>query len=474
LKPLRRAIAAALLIAACWSSAAPAKAPRDDRPNILFIIADDLGIGDVRYMRDGYYETPNIDRLAAQSVRFGQAYVTAAVCSPSRAALHTGRHQARFGHDFNPGTPEDRIAMALPDGERTVAERLKAAGYRTALIGKWHLDNPRGKSAPLTRGFDRYFGINFGTPHILNFQPGDMKVKVEGERDREDRTQGYTRQGEKVLIDAYKPDILTAEALQFLRDGAADGEPFFLVVAHHTPHVPLEATKAYLDRVKNVADPMHRVYAAMVTALDDSIGKLLDAVDSHPSGRPTMVVLLSDNGCPEYASAACSNAPVSGFKRELREGGLRTPLLIRWPKLRRDGMDFSAPVSSLDAVASMVAAAGLGKQLDGLDGVDLLPLLRGGKAPHERLYWRTGTDFAVREGRWKLVAVDGADGARATFLFDLVADPKESMNVAAQHPDRVRALTEAFERWNAGNTPSRMTGRIHDTRFASSDVKVRY
>ncbi len=454
------------------------------QPNVILFIADDLGVGDVRYLRDGYFETPHIDRLAAQSVSFTQAYVTAAVCSPSRAALHTGRHQARFGHDFNPGSAADILAMALPQTERTIAERLKAVGYRTALVGKWHLENNRQQSAPLTRGFDYHFGFASGGNYILNLRDGDLVYRVDGEREREVRSQGFSRQGSRVEIDAYKTDVITDEAVRYIEKNRTAEQPYFLVVAHHAPHVPLEATRAYLDRVANVADPMHRIYAAMVTALDDGLGKVLAAADDPASRRPTMVVFLSDNGCPEYASAVCSNAPHSGFKRELREGGLRTPLLIRWPKMKAAntgwhrtptaGRRFEQPVSSLDAVASIVAAAGLHPQAGELDGVDLQIVLRGRTSPHRRLFWRAGSDYAVREGDWKLLVVSDAVGEARPFLFNLATDPKESRNLAAAEPARVQQMTAAFAQWNAANVPPRMQGRVHDARIAATDVKVRY
>lgn len=457
------------------SPATSARAAAAEQPNIIFFIADDLGVGDVRYLRDGFFETPNIDRLAAQSTRFTQAYVTAAVCSPSRAALHTGRHQARFGHDFNPGSAADIVQMALPDAERTIAERLKASGYRTGLIGKWHLENSHKQSSPLVRGFDYYFGFASGGNYILNLRDGDQVLKIEGEREREVRSQGFTRQGERVEIDGYKTDVITDEAVRYIEAHRAADEPYFLVVAHHAPHVPLEATRSYLERVANVADPMHRVYAAMVTALDDGLGKVLDAADAASARRPTMVVFLSDNGCPEYASAACSNAPYSGFKRELREGGLHTPLLIRWVgQPRTVEREFSRPVSSLDAVASMVAAAGLAPQLGELDGYDLLPAVRKGRTPRERFFWRAGTDYAVREGDWKLIVTSDAVGQPARFLFNLADDPKESRNVVERNSARAQALDAAFQRWNQDNVESRMRGRLHDSRIAGKDVKVRY
>ncbi|MCA3698980.1 MAG: sulfatase-like hydrolase/transferase [Brevundimonas sp.] len=463
----------AVMIALCCS-APPALA--EARPsNIVLIIADDLGVGDVRYLRSGPFATPNLDRLSRESTLFTNAYVTAAVCSPSRAGLHTGRYQARFGHDFNPGSASDQAEMSLPPGVPTIAGRLQRAGYFTGLVGKWHLEGRRAGASPLERGFEHYFGFASGGSYILNPREGDLLLRTEGEPNERTRSQGFSRMGAPVEIDDYKTDVLTREALEFLARADTEDRPFFLVLAHHAPHVPLEATKAYVDRVAHITDPRLRAYAAMVTALDDSVGAVLEDLSRRGLREETLIIFLSDNGCPPYISQVCSNAPYSGHKRDLGEGGLRSPFLIRWPKGTDGPKVYSKPVISLDLAGTILGAAGLQDQIRDIDGVDLsIHVKASGMTPHEALYWRAGTDLAIRKGGWKLIQVDLPQGGRQSFLFDLQRDPGETRNLAPVHSEKVRELEATWRRWNEGNTPSRMQGRVTTTRIAGVEVLARY
>ena len=463
----------AVTVALCCS-APPALA--ETRPsNIVLIIADDLGVGDVRYLRSGPFATPNLDRLSRESTLFTNAYVTAAVCSPSRAGLHTGRYQARFGHDFNPGSASDQAEMSLPPGVPTIAGRLQRAGYFTGLIGKWHLEGRRAGASPLERGFEYYFGFASGGSYILNPKEGDLLLRTEGEPLERTRSQGFSRMGSPVEIDDYKTDVLNREALNFLARASSEDRPFFLVLAHHAPHVPLEATKAYVDRVAHIADPRKRAYAAMVTALDDSVGTVLQDLDRRGLRDDTLVLFVSDNGCPPYTAEVCSNAPFNGHKRDLGEGGIRTPFLIRWPKGWKAPRTYSQPVISLDLGATILGAAGLEDRVKDIDGVDLRAPVRNPSTPaHDALYWRAGTDFAIRKGDWKLIEVDLPAGGRKTFLFNLRRDPSETRDLAGSNPGKAEELRAQWDRWNAGNTPSRMTGRVTTTRIAGVEVVARY
>jgi arylsulfatase A-like enzyme len=469
-----RRLAPAILAATLWTGCSTAIAePR--RPNVVMIIADDLGVGDVRYLQRGTFRTPNIDRLARESTAFSNAYVTAAVCSPSRAGLHTGRYQARFGHDFNPGNAKDLEEMSLPSGVETVAGRMKRAGYFTGLIGKWHLEGRRAGASPLERGFDQYFGFASGGSYILNPRDGDILLRTEGEPAERTRSQGFSRMGSPVEIDGYKTDVLTTEALHFLAKATSEERPFFMVLAHHAPHVPFEATKAYLDRVKHIRDPQQRVYAAMVTALDDSVGAVLKDLDRRGLRDDTLILFLSDNGCPPYIARVCSNAPFSGHKRDLGEGGIRSPFLISWPGSQRGPPVYKQPVISLDLAATILGAAGLSDQLSDLDGVDLARYVNAAsQTPHRALFWRAGTDLAVRRQNWKLIQVDLPEGGRRSFLFDLKRDHGEQEDLSGVHPALVRELEAEWRSWDARNIPSRMQGRVTTTRIAGVEVQARY
>lgn len=413
------------LLLACWfSDATWAKAP-----NILILLADDLGWADLGFQGSGDIRSPNLDRLASQSVRFTDGHVTASVCSPSRAGLMTGRYQQRFGHEAN--TPPADQGMDL--GQVTMADALNKLGYRTGLIGKWHLGNDD-RFYPNRRGFDYFYGLREGSRSYF-YHP-----------DRDDRSTSNKRieqNGETVAFDGYLTDVLGQQAVQFISEESE--RPFFLFLSFTAPHGPMHATEEDLKRFAEIKDEKRRTYAAMVWAMDRAIGQVLGQLERSGQSDNTIVWFLSDNG--GATNNGSINLPLAGHKGIKFEGGIRVPFLMRWPEKIRDGRVYDEMVSSLDIFATSLAAAGGDVQTANLDGVDLVPYLTGGKSgkPHQELYWHKLWFSAMRDGAWKLIYVKDYGYA----LYDLSADPNETTNLAKQDPQRVDSMKQRLDTWKA-------------------------
>ncbi len=405
-----------------------------ERPNIILILADDLGYGDVGFHGSTQIPTPNLDRLAASGVVCTQAYVSAPVCSPSRAGLLTGRNQVEFGFDNNldrtqPGF--DGEFAGLPVGERTIADRLRAAGYVTGLVGKWHLGS-RPQFHPLRRGFDEFWGfLGGGRSYFPTAKPGEKEPGLE------------SNVGPVALV-TYLTDDITDQAIGFIERHRA--RPFFLYAAYTAPHTPMHARAEDLARFAFIADENRRTYCAMVARLDHAIGRLIDTLQQTGLTEKTLVVFLSDNGGPLDQNGSL-NAPLNGQKGILLEGGLRVPFVLSWPGHLPAGKTYSLPVSSLDLVPTFLrAAAAPSEQLAGLTGVDLRPRLTGAEpaAPHAALTWRFTVSAAIRMGDWKLVRLPD----RLPLLFNLRDDVSEQRNVALEHLDRTKAMLAQLGDWD--------------------------
>ena len=425
-----------------------------NKPNIVVILADDLGYCDTELFGCTGIPTPNIKSIAREGVLFSSGYVAAPVCSPSRAALLTGRYQQRFGFEFNAGALERALAnqeMGLPVSEITLPEVLKRAGYATGMVGKWHLGMHE-KFHPVRRGFDEYFGFLFGANTYID--PGAPGVKTIGVGEYTSlvsacgKLNPIYRNTTPVDEPEYLTDAFAREATAFI--GRHQSHPFFLYTAFNAPHTPFQATEKYLTRFPDIKDERRRVYAAMVSALDDAVGAILSKLRQAGLERDTLVVFLSDNGCATYTNA-CTNDPLRFGKLTHLEGGFRVPFAMRWPGRLKAGGVYGQPVSSLDLFPTAVTAAG-GRMPAGrpYDGVDLIPYLTGRDkaAPHEILCWRNGPNSAIRKGQWKLF-----QAGRTPFLFDLSADIGERTNLASQRPQIVRELKTAYAKWESQMKP---------------------
>ncbi len=384
----------------------------------------------------------------------------------------SGRYQQRFGFEHNPG-PEAQASprFGLPRSERTLAEKLKDAGYATGMFGKWHLGYTD-ELQPHQRGFDEFFGFLSGAH---TYMPGETRQRRGGGGGY---NEGIVRNGTPVEEKDYLTDAFAREAAAFIRTHATAqregaGSPYFVYLPFNAVHGPMEATKKYTDRFAHITDPNRRTFAGMLTALDEAVGRVLAAVKESGQEDHTLVFFFSDNGGPTPQTTS-SNAPLSGYKTQVLEGGIRVPFLMKWPGGGVPaGKVYGQPVMSLDVHATVLAAAGFDlnapasrektdkPETPQLEGRDLLPFVtaageRGKVGPHEALFWRMGNQWAVRKGDWKLLSQARANarqrgGAGEVRLYNLREDIGEKNDLAAKMPEKVAELRAAYDAWNAGN-----------------------
>lgn len=427
-----------------------------EAPNVLIILADDLGYGDLGCTGSTTIRTPHIDALAKSGVFCTRGYVASAVCSPSRAGLITGRDPRRFGYEANlnksaesyPTRPE---LLGLPPTENTIGDQLGTAGYQTAVVGKWHLGLGPGMH-PNRRGFDYFCGM-LGGGHTYFPAKREHKIERNGERIAE-------------FSNPYLTDFFTDEAIGWIDRCAASSKPapWFLYLSYNAPHTPLEATEEDLADYAAISDPKRRTYAAMVSAMDRGVGRVIDHLTRSGQRENTMVVFLSDNG--GATDNASWNGPLSGAKGSLREGGIRVPMIWSWPAKLPAGVTSDAVVSSLDILPTALAASGanllplqapptysdsrnvrrMTERCGAYDGKDVVPLLAGESAPSQRrLYWHLQGQAAVLRGERKLVRLNH----RGSQLFDTAGDPGERNDLASSEKDARDALARDLAEWEA-------------------------
>jgi len=417
----------------------------------VVILGDFMGYSDIEPYGAKDIRTPNLTRLASQGVRFSDAYATAPICTPSRAALLTGRYQQRYGVESNIGV---RGTKGLPGSEATVAALLKRSGYRTAMVGKWHLGSGP-EFGPSAHGFDQSLAFH------------DWSIDYFSHREPTTGKPGLYRNDELTEIPGYTTDIFTDSACSFI--DASSANPFFLYVAYNAALPPAQPPNrpddiratgpgpAPRDRWDGDGAYTRADYAGTVEALDAGIGRILDALDRNHIADETLVVFAYDHGGVEPARLA----PLSGGFSQLLEGGIRVPLILRWPQSLPAGQVSQQPTSLLDLTPTMLSAAGAPTASGrALDGIDLAPILRGtAQHPERAFFWRhrwfpsrDSVEFvkAVRRGRWKYLGDRGGLLEKEPeMLFDLQVDISEQHNVAQQHPDIVRELSEAIAEWES-------------------------
>ena len=461
----------ALLVAASTSVLFAA----DHQPNIIVLFADDLGYGELGCQGNPEIPTPHIDSIANNGVRFTDGYVAGPNCSPSRAGLLTGRIPTRFGYEFNPiGAVNEHPGIGLPAAEVTIAESLQNAGYTTGLIGKWH----QGGTAdyhPFRHGFDEFFGFlhegHYFVPPPYKGVTTMLRRKslpygytgrwvgekgliytdhMGGNEPDYDADNPITRGGQPVVETEYLTDALTREAVDFI--DRHDDKPFFLYLAYNAVHSPLQGADAYMKKFVHIEDVHRRIFAAMLSNMDDSVGAVMAQLRKSGLEENTIVFFLSDNGGPTRELTS-SNLPLRGSKGQMYEGGLRVPFMMQWKGTIPAGQTYEKPVSSFDIYATAAANSEGVIAPELVEGVDLVPFVTGKKKgiPHETLFWRQGGKYGLRHGDWKIVRMGGrrSPGKSQWELYNLSEDLSEETNLAQSKPER---LTELVERWEKMNS----------------------
>jgi arylsulfatase A-like enzyme len=444
-------VVAVVLIAAL--AAPPGAVGQTTRPDVVLIVIDDAGYADFGFQpyppasTEFAPVTPTLTAIAASGVRFTSGYVSGAVCSPTRAALLTGRYQHRFGNENNPQDAASDPSQGLPLTQRTIAQTLRDAGYRTYCVGKWHLGVNEVYN-PVNRGFDEFFGFLGGARSYF-------PIANPAPQGRLYRNLTPAPESERYLTDRFGD-----EALAMLEDHAArfPDRPLFLYLPFNAVHTPNDADPARLadPRVRAIADPGRRTLAAMTLAVDDTVARVRDWLAHQGRLENTLIVFHSDNGGPETtlvgSANSSNNGPLRSTKGFLFEGGVRVPFILGWPARVPAGRVVNDPVMQIDLAPTIAAAAGApAPPGQAWDGVNLLPRLTGGAAlPERSLFWRTGGSTqqmsAVRQGDWKLVRLDAVGGG-VTALFNLGDDIGESNDLAAARPDKVSELESLHAAW---------------------------
>ena len=413
------------------------------QPNILLILADDMGYGDLGCYGSQQIETPVLDRLAAEGIRCTQGYVAASVCAPSRAGLLTGRYPQRIGFEHNLTSNQPTIVpeqLGIRLDHRTLGDYLREAGYRTGIVGKWHVGEVVDAFHPNQRGFEFFFGMLNGSH---NYFPTLEKNRLE-----------FNGEPIDAVRTPYLTDWLTDEAIDFVQHETS--QPWFLLLSYNTPHTPLQAKQSDLARFEHIPHQGRRTYAAMQWSMDQNIGRLLDQLRVSGQFENTLLVFFSDNGGSVSASHAC-NAPLFGMKGTFYEGGIRVPFLFSWPLGLPREIVYDRPLISLDLLPTFLAAAGAEMPVEWegtgrnrhrrtFDGVNLLPFLRGNNAdrPHETLFWRMSLRaMAVRHGDWKL----HLPIHQLPILTNLKHDVSEQQNRFAEFPDKATELLTLLNTW---------------------------
>ena len=440
------------LLFATAAGLASGQTPASRPPNVIVIVTDDHGIGDVGCYGHPEVKTPNLDRLAASGVRFTQWYSNAPICSASRAAIMTGKYPDRTGvKGALPSEPTWDV-QGLRTGETTMATVFRKLGYRTAAFGKWHLGSIEA-SRPRNQGFDEFFGWYSGWLDAYShryYQLGSAPGKIFHDL--------WRNETEVFEEPEYMTEVLGREARAFLAKQTKQ-KPFFQYIAFGAPHYSMMAPKKYLDRFPATMERDRRTHLAMVAAVDDVIGSILDQVKRQGMENDTVIFFQADNGATREVRASSdgkpyhggSNEPFRGFKQGLFDGGMHVPAILRAPGRVKPGTVWTRPMISMDLLPTLVSLADPKAVPEGLDGQNILPVLQGVAPEHELLFWSFVDGRAVRQGDWKLIVnppqFPGEPVGDKLWLSNLEADKSEKKNLASEQPERVKDLLAKVRAW---------------------------
>ncbi|MGF1758209.1 sulfatase [Photobacterium sagamiensis] len=433
------------------AKSAQSTSPNEQRqPNVVLIFADDMGYSDAGFQNISKdVRTPNLDRLAEDGAIFSAGYVTAPVCGPSRAGMNTGRYQQRFGaHDnVGPFIREEGIEQGVPVDIPTIGHRFQDAGYKTALIGKWHDGDPK-KFWPHNRGFDEFFGFNNGA--------ADYFVGARNTRNAKNTPFSSIYRNDELVepFDEYLTDRFGSEAVNFIERNK--NEPFFLYVPFNAIHGPLQAVEEDLARFDHIKNEKRRLSVAMNYNMDHNIGRIIAKLEENKLMEDTMIIFLSDNGGKFKGNHGNEsyNYPLRDEKVTVWDGGIRIPFTITWKGKIPAGQQINDPIISLDILPTVMSAVGADVEASwNLDGVDLMPLLTGKveKLEDRYLFWHMPRQAAVRDNDWKLVMPDITKKEKEYQLFKISEDIGESQNLASKYPEQVERLKNAFNEWSSQN-----------------------
>ncbi|MEM6830976.1 MAG: sulfatase-like hydrolase/transferase, partial [Bacteroidota bacterium] len=412
-----------------------------EKPNVVIILADDLGWGDVGFNGCTDIPTPHLDKLAKDGIIFSAGYCTHPYCGPSRSGLLAGRYQQQFGCENNLSKNFEGPVMGLPLEEKLLSEVLKENGYQTCAVGKWHLGNTP-DYWPNNRGFDDWFGFAGGSRNYWGKSWGpDFTSWQEIKRD------GKAVPRETL---SYLTDDFTDAAIQYVDEYSKKENPFFMYLAYNAPHAPIQATTEYLDRVDHIEQGKRAAYGAMVAGMDAGIGKLVEKLKETGEYDNTLIFFYSDNGGHGNGS---SQSPYRGLKGLLFEGGIRVPFFMSWPVGVKGGRTYEKPIIAYDIFTTVIDAVNIDyKDTKKLSGVSLLPFIskENKDNPHDRLFWRysDGEGYAVMKGGYKLIKEEVRGDL---FLFDMNKDPLEHHNLVDELPEKVKELQADYEEWNQDN-----------------------